>query len=88
VTSQVDRATLSPIFGEIEEEAIDVKTPKKPMRYSVQEIVEMTGRTRQAIERMRDRGTLNEIGWRAEKKGDRWWYTSLRWGDEAPPETN
>lgn len=80
--------TLEPISEEIEEEAIDVKIRRKPMKYSIQEISEMTRRPRQAIERMRDKGTLEAIGWRAEKQEDRWWYFSATWGDNAPPVSN
>jgi ParB family transcriptional regulator, chromosome partitioning protein len=70
----------SQVFEDVEEEeeAIDPKPPRKSMKYSVREVSEMERRSRQEIERMRNRGTLAELGWRAEKKDDRWGYFNLR----------
>jgi ParB family transcriptional regulator, chromosome partitioning protein len=80
ITSQVDRETLKPIFEDVEaeEEAIDLQPPRKSLKYSVREVSELERRSRQEIERMRNRGTLAELGWRAEKKDDRWGYFNLR----------
>ena len=74
ITSQADGEILEP---EVEEE-IEPQSPRKSLKYTVREVSEMERRTRQEIERMRDRGTLAELGWRAEKKDDRWGYFNLR----------
>ena len=38
------------------------------------ELVEKLGKTRQAIESARDKGALEEFGYRAEKNGRNWLY--------------
>lgn len=80
VTSQADGESLSPVFEDMQagEEAVNPPLSRKSLRYSVREVSEMERRSRQEIERMRDRGTLAELGWRAEKKDDRWGYFNLR----------
>ena len=42
----------------------------------IAEVLAKTGKTRQAIERLRDKGTLAELGYRAEKVGSKWRYYS------------
>ena len=44
---------------------------------SVSEVVAKTGRTRQAIEKSRDKNTLSELGYRAEKVQLNWRYYPL-----------
>jgi ParB family transcriptional regulator, chromosome partitioning protein len=80
VTSQTDEETLQSVFENVQvgEEAVEPPIPLKSLKYSVREVSEMERRSRQEIERMRDRGTLAELGWRAEKKDDRWGYFNLR----------
>ena len=80
VTAQTDGEILQPVFVDMQaaEEAINPPIPRKSLKYSVREVSEIERRSRQEIERMRDRGTLSELGWRAEKKDDRWGYFNLR----------
>jgi hypothetical protein len=42
------------------------------------ELVEKLGKTRQAIEGARDKGTLGEWGYRAKKVGRNWLYWAVR----------
>ena len=78
ITSQADGEPLEQVFEDEVEEAIEPQSLQKSLKYTVREVSEMERRTRQEIERMRDRGTLTELGWRAEKKDDRWGYFNLR----------
>ena len=43
----------------------------------IAELVEKLGKSRQAIESARDKGTLSEIGYRADKNGKNWFYYPL-----------
>lgn len=44
----------------------------------IAELVEKLGKTRQAIESARDKGTLSESGYRAEKNGRGWFYYPVK----------
>ncbi len=58
----------TPIFEASEVESKGLK---------IAELVEKLGKTRQAIESARSKGTLSEIGYRAEKNGRNWLYYPL-----------
>lgn len=47
-------------------------------RYTVSELIAKLGVKRQAIEDRRDKGTLSEIGYRAEQTGRNWFYYPVK----------
>lgn len=46
-------------------------------RYTITELVIKLGLTRQSIEGRRKRGTLHELGYRAEQLNSKWFYYSI-----------
>ena len=57
VTAQTDGEILQPVFVDMQaaEEAVNPPLPRKSLKYSVREVSEIERRSRQEIERMRDR---------------------------------
>jgi hypothetical protein len=45
--------------------------------YTIAELVIKLGKTRQSIEGRRKRGTLHELGYRAEQLNSKWFYYSI-----------
>ncbi|GFE70039.1 hypothetical protein [Chroococcus sp. FPU101] len=62
-SQRITKASLDPIFNDD--------------GLSVDLLVEQLGMTRQGIEYKRDKGTLEQLGYRAEKEGKRWKYYKL-----------
>ena len=76
---------LVPIQDEVKvlkEELLELKKlvnsgevkPLEKAYLTVNEVSAQTGLNRQAIERHRDKGTLSELGYRADKVGSKWQY--------------